>query len=103
MVRPHKPADAMAVNTLGLEKLALSRSRTPITAPAASAASNAVYLVPVWSAPRKLAYAGICAWNALPTRNDVAPAMTTIDMMRDSLRTAPKTFHASARADVGVV
>ena len=45
-----------------------------------------LYRAPVSSVPRRLAYSGICAWNALPTKNDEAPASTIIVMIRGSRR-----------------
>ncbi len=65
-------------------------------APTALAASSTLYQPPASSVPRWCAYSGICAWKALPTRNDVVPPSAIIVSNRGSERATPRSRRTSA-------
>ena len=83
----------MAARALGRSTSSVSRRTAPRTAPAALPASSTLYQPPASSAPRSCAYSGICAWNALPTKNDVTPAE------RDHHHDPPLGAHLAQQAE----
>src|SRR2546430_7111518 len=73
MTAPQIAAHTIAARTPPCRTATVSRITAPITAPAALALNSTVYQTSASSEPCWCAYSGIWAWNAVPTKNDVAP------------------------------
>ena len=96
------PAHTMAARAPPWSMGTPSSKSAPITAPAALAPNSTLYQTSASSEPCWWANSGICAWNAVPTKSDVAPASTIIRMIRGSERISETTRKVSAKLKRGI-